>query len=224
MALTLFAGCSSGGKNAADSELSGLGAGDVIFFGSYPQSASEPEPIEWRVLEAKDDRVLVISEKILDCRPYNGKEQKETVYADCSLRKWLNGGFMNKAFSSGEKERILKVTNANTAPPEEGDTGALFAEGGEDTEDSVFCLSYDEVVRYFPDEGGTLAEPTDFAVSKGVFTLDTGVRYGQWWLRTQGYDNKWAMYAKPIGIIDTDGSGVWNDDIGVRPAMWIRCG
>ena len=126
---------------------------------------------------------------------------------------------MDKAFSAAEKERIAAVTNANPAPPEEGSTGALFANGGEDTIDSVFCLSYDEAMEYFPGDDGRIAEPTFYAQSRGA-AAPSG-NSGEWWLRTQGYDNNWAMSVKPYGVIDTDGHGVDADYIGVRPAMWI---
>ena len=44
-------------------------AGDHIFFGHYEQDNdlnNGPEPIEWRILEVKGDKILLLSEYILD--------------------------------------------------------------------------------------------------------------------------------------------------------------
>lgn len=216
----LLAGCMEGGANTNDSELANLSAGQHIYFGSYPQSSGTPEPIEWRVLEVKDGKALILSEKLLDCHVYD-KKMRDTTWETCSLRKWMVGSFINKAFSAAEKERMIEVTNTNPAPPKEGNTGALFAEGGNDTADKVFCLSYDEVIKYIPDEDDRKTCPTQYATDKGVLSVDGNA---DWWLRTQGYDNKWAMSVKPYGVINTDGHGVDTDYVGVRPAMWVSCG
>lgn len=44
----------------------GITVGDHIMFGNYPQNnGNDPEPVEWRVLEIKDGKALVISEYLL---------------------------------------------------------------------------------------------------------------------------------------------------------------
>ena len=54
--------------------LAQAGVGDSIVFGAYEQDDDESngkEPIEWLVLEKKNNRLLVISRYALDCKRYN---------------------------------------------------------------------------------------------------------------------------------------------------------
>ena len=54
--------------------LSRASAGDTVSFGSYEQDVDESngkEEIKWIVLEKEADRILVISESVLDHQPYN---------------------------------------------------------------------------------------------------------------------------------------------------------
>ncbi|MBR4550778.1 MAG: hypothetical protein IKO13_00625, partial [Oscillospiraceae bacterium] len=92
-----------------------LRAGDHVFFGHYEQDGDKSngsEEIEWRVLEVREDRVLVISEYGLDVKPYNSTYGGVT-WETCSLRKWLNGDFLTEVFTEEEQEQIrsTKVEN-----------------------------------------------------------------------------------------------------------------
>jgi hypothetical protein len=58
--------------------------GSVIPFAGY----------DWRVLEVKGGKALLISEKVLEAREYNN-ELKNITWAECTLRAYLNGDFFN---------------------------------------------------------------------------------------------------------------------------------
>jgi hypothetical protein len=75
--------------------------GDIIAFGNY----------EWRVLEVQNDRVLIITECIIEQRPYHDT-YKEITWADCSLRKYLNTELYN-TFNVKDQTRIMPVINKN---------------------------------------------------------------------------------------------------------------
>ena len=70
-----------------------------VFFGSYPQdqlasaaNSQDKQPIEWRVLEVSGDKMLLLSEKILDAVPWHTTSQDLTVTWETSaIRAWLNG-------------------------------------------------------------------------------------------------------------------------------------
>ena len=151
-------------------------AGDIIKFGTYEQdliTTNGKEDIEWQVLSNEKGKVLVVSEYCLDVQPYN-KTASEVTWETCSLRKWLNNDFINEAFSEEEKKLIPKVTIINDDNP--------FSEtdGGNNTKDKVFCLSYEEVDKYFGDfnyydstiksgyKQSLICSPTNYAVNKGV--------------------------------------------------------
>ena len=53
--------------------------GDIIKFGQYYQANdSSEEDIEWRVLAVENSKALLLSEKILDCKPFNEKWEAAT--------------------------------------------------------------------------------------------------------------------------------------------------
>lgn len=92
--------------------------GDIVYFGSYEQNNDKSdgkEPIEWRILEKKSNKVLLLSEKGLVTKPYH-KKNNERTWKNCSLRKWLKSSFIKTAFTEEEKNilfqlryRIIKV-------------------------------------------------------------------------------------------------------------------
>ena len=100
--------------------------GSYVTFGSYEQdnnTGNGQEPIEGLVLDydAANHRVLLLSRYGLDAKPYN------TAYVDitwekCTLRTWLNGEFMDQAFSKTEQGAILTtaVTTAKVRAPADG--------------------------------------------------------------------------------------------------------
>lgn len=192
--------------------------GDCIEFGSYNQSSngSEKTPIKWIVLEKQEDRMLVISEYILDCQQYN-TEHKDFTWETCSLRKWLNNSFVIYAFSESERNRIATVTITNE------DNADYGTDGGNDTQDKVFILSISEAKKYFSFEKARCA-PTGYAESRGVYVENS---YSLWWLRSPGKEQTESSLVSFDGKKITDGIEFESDylvdsfEVGVRPAMWI---
>lgn len=77
----------------------------IITFGSY----------NWRVIDVKEDSMLIITEDIIELRWYH-KEFVDITWTDCSLRKYLNNEFYNQ-FNRDEKAKITEVSNTNPANP-----------------------------------------------------------------------------------------------------------
>jgi len=207
-------------QNAAGQETSAATPGDVINFGLYEQdnnAANGKEPIVWLVLAAENGKKLLLAEKILDCVPYNGAFG-EVIWETCSLRKWLNGDFLNTAFSADEKTGIAETalinsSNKNTSTP-----------GGSDTVDSVFALCYDDVRAYLLNPELRLAAGTDYAKSKGLKISDQSGSLGNsiWWLRSPGYNQSTAWTVGSDGDYLRGGSyNVNSGVVGVRPALWL---
>ena len=88
----------SSGNSSVD--FSAVNVGDYVTFGHYEQDnnmSNDKEPIEWKVLEKKNGRILVLSKYGLDCQPYN--EDRVNVYWEfCTLRRWLNSSFLELSF------------------------------------------------------------------------------------------------------------------------------
>lgn len=199
--------------------LRNAGVGEYLIFGSYEQDndpADGAEDIEWLVLEREEDKVLVISRYILDFKQYNSTTASVS-WETCTLRRWLNGAFLNEAFTAQEQNMIQNTVLA-IGGDEEGE-----AEGA--AVDKVYLMSRSEVYKYFDSDDERKCSPTDYAIAQGARTSSEvtvdGKPSGWWWLRLH-LESDW--HAECVNI---DGS-VYHLDLdlylaydGVRPAMWI---
>ncbi|MDR0248838.1 MAG: DUF6273 domain-containing protein [Oscillospiraceae bacterium] len=204
--------------------------GDIITFGAY----------EWRVLTVENGRALIITDKIIDFRPYHS-EWEDITWADCGLRAYLNGEFY-ESFSAADRARIVETLNVNknnqwhyeqtlTERPD------YVPKGGADTTDKIFLLSLEEVVKYFGDSGQLANRPA------GAHTIDD--RYNSariaytakalpgyesrypagtawvWWLRSPGNDAYNAAFVIDDGNVAVYGGNVHDSFYGLRPALWV---
>lgn len=221
--------------------------GEYIVFGSYEQdgdTGNGPEPIYWEVVSEENGRMLVVSRYILDFQHYNNTKSHVT-WEECTLRAWLNGDFIDTAFTEEERAQILSVTLTNP------DNSYSDADCGNDTEDQVFCLSVDEIFENFEynqwdeeyEDGHfqvLLTEATPYAIAQGVipreisssdysenltsfgYTEDSlGVNSGYWWLRSNSIGTN-ACFVDMYGRTGwTYSTVVDRPGIGVRPAMYL---
>ena len=206
--------------------------------------------INWLVLDKQDDKVLLLSDRILEHRAYH--EYWEYVrWETSSLREYLNGEFITNTFDEQEQSRILETIVVNDSNP------WYMTDGGNDTIDKVFLLSLNEVIKYFGDSGQLVDRPLD----EGQFGFSSGSKYvccihdqfdmkrmaydlkgitSVWWLRTPGFPDhsEGFSFASCIdggelpGYIFLTGSpactnseyvsGYYEyDSAGVRPALWF---
>lgn len=200
--------------------------GSTIPFGAY----------NWRILDIKNNTALIITEDIVELRAFHD-DYKDITWADCWLRKYLNGEFYNK-FNTADKSRIIPIVNKNP------DNQWYGSKGGEDTQDNIFLLSIEEVVcQYFGDSSSKLYNPgknqrywferKDKNNSKRTATFE-GCKWW-WWLRSPGRVNVKAVYIHGDGNIGIQGNNILKCNIsscfhpvngdnrgGVRPALWLK--
>lgn len=196
--------------------------GDTIILGSYEQDNDESngrEPIEWTVLAEEDNHALLISKFSLDCKPYNEKHA-HVHWQNCTLRTWLNGGFAEEAFTEEELNAIL-TTDVDNSPAQGNEQWET--DGGKNTKDRIFLLSYQEAGIYFPDAESRMCAPTAYAASLGVHTKESntadGKACGWWWLRSPGHSTTSAARIGTDGNRSND--AVQKEDIAVRPILWL---
>ena len=192
---------------------------ETYTFGSYEQdgdAANGKEPIQWLVLDRDGDKVLLLSKYALDYQSFMPFYEPVTgpfTWENSSLRRWLNSTFLNAAFNSSERQRLL-TTTVITSP------GSLHRENGPvTTEDRVFLLSNTEVYAYFASEAATAAEYTAYALSENPWPGNAATPGpADWWLRTtDGYDHPDGVYAD--GRVG-EGARAYEGEY-VRPAIWI---
>lgn len=195
---------------------------EIVVMGRYEQDndlTNGPEPIEWIVVRKDKEKTLLLAKDIIEYMPYNdmyGDEDDNislVYWQDCTLRAWLGGEFYETAFTDEERAKIMTVTLKN---PVERD---YFYSEGEDTQETVFLLSKDEIKEYFKLGKALQAKPSEYARAKGLRVNPSG--YSKWWLRTFG-DEDHAYYISDIGNICKRGFYIYYyNDSEVRPAMYI---
>ena len=204
-------------KHTADtiSTMSDAQVGSYVTFGSYEQDNNTlygKEAIEWLVLAKENDRILVISRYALDCRKYNINEN--ITWESCFLREWLNGYFLNAAFSAEEQAMIPTVTVSADENP------SYSTEPGYSTKDKVFLLSITEANNYFSSNSVRRCEGTAYCYVHGADKVDNGFCW--WWLRSPGSNSNRAAYVLGDGSVSCYGYGVYGNGGAVRPALWIK--
>ena len=193
--------------------LSTANVGDTILFGKYEQDGvftNGEEDIEWQILSKEDGRALVISKYALDAKAYH-QYGGNITWENCSLRVWLNGTFIDESFSDYEKSKIPTVTLKNY-----GNTYRNIPDGN-DTDDQVFCLSLNEIDRFFEngysyDSGGNgiytfnknlMCAPTKTAKNNGITWFVFGGSLAE------GYDE--TYYSDVLG---NEGCYYWTRTLG----------
>ena len=199
--------------------------GSIISFGDY----------NWRVLDTQENAVLIITEEIIEQRAYHDA-RNDITWADCSLRKYLNGEFYDR-FTATDKSRIISVLNKNC------DNQWYGSRGGEDTWDYIFLLNIEETVcKYFGDSSKNLenrsAKQRYWFQKKDENNIKRRSKFDGyvwwWWLRSPGRDNRRAVYIHGDGNIGIQGNGTFryssntihpstgDNSGGVRPALWLK--
>jgi len=191
-----------------------------IQFGNY----------KWRVLDVQGDKALLITEDVIENRPYNNQDV-DVTWETCDLRKYLNGEFLRK-FTEEERREIAETQISNP------DNLWYGKPGGMNTVDKIFLLSLEEVDRYFGDSGDYknkrrkkyennrwVAANNGYALSN-AHDSDRVAKIGNktcwWWLRSPGVSSYDAADVLGDGLVYVSGVGVGNDSGGVRPAFWLN--
>ena len=121
-------------------------ATNVLQFGAYEFAGSNP-PIEWIVLEDKQDQMLITSKYTIESRRFHNT-QKWISWKNSDIRRWLNDEFLKAAFDE-EEQKLIKMTELTTIAYEQKE---IATEQCEKTVDQIFLLSLEEVEKYFPDD------------------------------------------------------------------------
>jgi len=189
----------------------------------------------WRVLDVQSDKALLITEDVIEKRPYNVKYAGVT-WETCTLRKYLNGEFLQK-FTGEEQGKIAETRIGNP------DNLWYGTSGGSNTTDKIFLLSLEEVDRYFGNSGdyqqkrlkkyknGRWIADSYGSVFSNVHDSDRQAKFNNgacwWWLRSPGDISNYAAYVGTVGFVGVYGIHVYGDHVrsdsgGVRPALWLN--
>ncbi|MBR3836284.1 MAG: hypothetical protein IKJ69_05820 [Clostridia bacterium] len=216
--------------------------------GIKPNDLDVRMPISWEILEKQGNRILLLSEFCLDWEFYYGNCLNEGSASDNTwetsfIRKMLNRDFFENSFKGIEKNIII-TTQVKTLP------NPIYGNNpGNTTQDKLFLLSSDEVIKYFAGKDGNPLSDRELDKEKaylkafnapyfdlGNSSASTCIlmadKFDQdriniyrdncfWWLRTPGIEQNDVVTVTTEGAINFEGESSMSDEIGIRPAMWI---
>ena len=186
------------------------------------------EPLRWRIIEINDDEIMLISDKLLDCVPYN-RVSEAVNWQDSYLREFLNEEFYDRAFSVKEKEAIIEKKIRNDP------NRSYNTDCGNTTADKVFVLSSEEVYMdtkaarhgFYPytgvDDPAKRFRPTMYAMARGTWYSPVEAYRGNgfWFMRTNGYSGSSVTYICDMGYIYEHGTDVSCADSGILPVICV---
>lgn len=191
------------------------------------------EPVKWRVLNVDGDKALLVADKALDLKPYHNT-YTDVTWETCSLRSWLNNTFINSAFLANEQNAIPSVTvkaEGSIRPAADEDDNKV--DGGKDTTDKVFILSFSEVSGKYGfrtiedlDSYGDYDEAKKCAMTNyaNAFTTSSAEEKEDcyWWIRNPGDFPSMAVVSGENGRVLGYGNGVNSSQPAVRPALYLN--
>ncbi len=173
---------------------------ECIEFGRFSSEWEKNVPIEWYIVDKKEDQMLLVSkyalsaQSIVDYSPLEqNNKQVNITWASCALRQELNGAFLTNCFSEDERTQILETE--------------LSVNKGETTQDKVFLLGQQEVIDFFK---------------------DTQLRYPHICLPSKTAKQQFKANHEPTGkwvlfwARDMDFDARRGQVLGVRPAIWVK--
>ena len=166
------------------------------------------EPINWRVLQSENGEAFLLSDVILDNQNYN---EDYSTWEESSLRSWLNGEFMNRAFSDEEKEKINITEIVNQ------DNSDYGTEGGNNISDKISLLSSAEADE---NRDGKKYVFLNDETRKCKTNSFSEMEVALWWLSTGDVSNSTALVYE--GIIIGEVYSIDYDNYGVRPALHLN--
>ena len=151
------------------------------------------EPIKWRVVTDNYNstgKKLLLAEKAIFYMLWDSYSKN---YKNSDVRAWLNGDFINAAFTSEEQSKI-PATDVDNSADSTTDVGGNIARATsaacDNTNDQIFLLSVYEATMtaygfatYDYNDNARKRAPTDFTLASGAQSVKWHDPIG-WWLRS----------------------------------------
>ncbi|MGI6688774.1 MAG: phosphodiester glycosidase family protein [Christensenellales bacterium] len=171
-----------------------------VTFGRYPNDAAGTEaPILWRALQNQGGTVYLMSEYLIEVSRLHSVAFGYPGWKQADLNLWLNGEFIQKAFSADEAAALT----------EQPELGRVSLPSADDIKEAQFGFDSDKARR---------AIGTPWADSRGLFFY-RHKGHSPYWTRTpstRDFAHRTTKLEGNIGYL-----GVTADDLGVRPVIWL---
>lgn len=200
------------------------GTEELYFSDNSPVREGKPfyfmvKPLKWRVLSTFDNAKVMICDNIIDVSNYLGDDSKHR-YDESNLREFLNGKFLEQAFSKEAKKPI----------PTKIEVSNIYGEDKKEIEDMVWIPSYEEIMdtNNYKSDDDRYAFATDYAKAQGVevfFDSPNSYYYNAspYPLRTVSTirDNS-IFYVDFYGKVTSVNNNSYYENVSVRPCITIE--
>ena len=186
------------------------------------------EPLKWRVIEINGDELTLLSDRLIDCTPYN-YESVDVSWENSYIDYFLNVDFYEDAFNSEEKDAIIYDYIENKKNRRYG-TGSginsparVYILSGEDVFLDRKAARHGFYAKTGVDDSAKRFKPTMYAMSKGTWYSPVDVYRGNgfWFMRTNGYSPSSVTYICDMGYIYDHGTDVTCNDSGLLPVIRV---
>lgn len=176
--------------------LSGIKKGQEIRFGPY----------DWLVLAVRGNEAFIyMKDAVMEAAFHHDRQARGSLWANCTLRSFLNDRFLRKTFRLAEQSLILEKQIPNTSTTGYGKSLEQHAELP--TTDRLFPLSAAELKEYVPKDKWACC-----TLSGEIFSYHLRDTCGRDSYYVEGYRGQQPVIVKRSACIDA----------GIRIAAWIR--
>ncbi|MDY2657236.1 MAG: DUF6273 domain-containing protein [Candidatus Limiplasma sp.] len=171
-----------------------------VLFGSFDYQDGFAEPILWRVLYSDHNKALLLSEYVLDTRPF---DSLGPYWENSDIKNWLNNEFFLSAFTTSNQRECLLSS---------AERGTVFLLHKGDYTNTAYGFSADTSVN----DANRIASGSIYAMNHNLWTSEQN--YCSYYTRTEtGGTSLWQVRANgTMGVARYD-----RDNVGIRPAVWI---
>lgn len=185
------------------------------------------EPIKWRVLKVSGDQATLISDVVLEYRPYSDAKalDKNDSWKISTIRSYLNGysskanayqksynnssSFIIQAFTKQQRNAILKTTTYNNDMAYQTNTGKatsdkIFLPAEADVCQTAYATGFGFPCDYFQADASRIALMSDYSAaleSKGMVHQADKNDTGTWSLRTNSSQPERVSYVDSDGVV-----------------------
>ena len=193
------------------------------------------EPIKWRVVtDNYSGKKLLLAEKALFYMRWDSYSKN---YKNSDVRAWLNGDFINAAFTN-EEQSMIPATDVDNSADSTTDVGGNIARATsaacDNTNDQIFLLSVYEATitaygfaAYDYNDNARKRAPTDFTLASGAESIKWHNPIG-WWLRSpSNTSGNWIFHISNQGKPSDNSNatspndGDWTTG-GIVPALCVN--
>ena len=188
-------------------QINHIEVGELLSFGS---EKGTNETIQWQVMEKKEGRILVVSDKAIYCGPYQTFSGTSSDWERSQIRIELNNRFLTNYFNDFEKPLIC----SEDVFTKKRDSDEYYS-----TKDKIFILSEEEINKYYPTNDDRVCHVTESLQQSGA----SDPTY--WWVRSPASPTSEKGLASVVtsnGTILEKEHDVNDENIAIRPAMWLK--